>query len=89
MNKINSCYNVIITAFIVTDNKGDFELSLKDPGSQGDYYYSVDQMKQMINDAKSQGKKVLVSVGGEYFSYNMQTEEQKSNFVTQIEEIIK
>ena len=88
MDKIDNSYNVIITAFIVTDSNGNFVLSLKDPGSQGKATYTPEQIKQMINDTKAQGRKVIVSIGGQFFQYNIQTEDQKNNFVTQVEKIV-
>ncbi|MBY7735092.1 glycosyl hydrolase family 18 protein, partial [Francisella philomiragia] len=62
-------YNVVIMAFIVTDSSGNMKLSLTDPGStsQTEGVYTEKQVKDFVNYMKSQGKHVLVSLGGQYF----------------------
>jgi chitinase len=88
MDKIDASYNVIITAFIVTDAVGNYTLSLKDPGSKGDSTFSKDQIIQFIKKTKAQNRKVIVSMGGEHFHLNMKTQLDADNFITQIVNIV-
>jgi len=92
MPNIDSSYNVIITAFIVTDN-GKYVLSTYNPGSQtaSTGYYTADQVKNFVTTTKAQGRKVLVSLGGQYFTLTMRASNSTTdiaNFVTQVENII-
>ena len=88
MDKIDSSYNVIITAFIVTDTEGNYVLSFKDPGSTGDPVFSKEEVKQFIRNTKAQGRKVIVSMGGQYFHLNMKTQADADYFVEQTKGII-
>lgn len=88
MDRIEPCYNVIIVAFIVTDNDGNYVLSLKDPGSQGEPYYSEERIKDMVEKTKAQNRKVIVSLGGQYFNLKMKTEDDVAAFVLQTKEIV-
>ncbi|QSH41407.1 Ig-like domain-containing protein [Lentisphaerota bacterium ZTH] len=80
MDKIDASYNVIITAFIVTDDAGNFELSISN--------FTKEQIKNFIKTTKAQGRKVIVSIGGALFHYTMTTETQKANFIQQVKSII-
>ncbi|WP_428565478.1 MAG: glycosyl hydrolase family 18 protein [Solidesulfovibrio sp. DCME] len=88
MNLVDSCYNVIITAFIITDDGGNYVLSLANPGAQGSATYTESQVKDMVAKTKGQGRKVIVSLGGQYFHLSMQTQEDVAAFVTQTKSIV-
>ncbi|MCX5773195.1 MAG: glycosyl hydrolase family 18 protein [Fusobacteria bacterium] len=88
MDKIDNSYNTIITAFIVTGTDGNYELAFKNPGSTSPATYTSAQLKQMIISTKLQGKKVIVSLGGEHFTNVMKSQADEAKFVTQIEQII-
>ena len=87
---IDASYNLIIASFIVTDLKGNYVLATSDPGAQTPQtpYYSDQQMIYMINQVKAQKRKVIISLGGQYFHLQMKTIADKDNFVTQVEKII-
>ncbi len=88
MDAVDSCYNVIIVAFIVTDDSGNYILALKNPGSQGSSYYTEQQVKDMIARAKEQGRKVIVSLGGQFFKVSMKTQDDVTTFSTQTRNIV-
>ena len=88
MDKIDPSYNVIITAFIITDENGNYVLALKDPGSTKSSVFSPEQVKQFIEKTKAQGRKVIVSMGGALFHISMKTEADGENFVKQTKNII-
>ena len=88
MDKIDPSYNVIITAFILTDKNGNYTLAIKDPGSSAPSLYSPEQVKQFIQKTKAQGRKVIVSMGGELFHINMKTQADGETFVQQTKNIV-
>ena len=88
MDKIDPSYNVIITAFIVTDESGNYQLAYKNPGSTAPSFYTPEEVKSFINKTKAQGRKVIVSLGGQYFDMKMSTSEDVNFFVSQMKTII-
>ncbi|MCF7889422.1 MAG: cadherin-like domain-containing protein, partial [Victivallales bacterium] len=88
MDKIDPSYNVIITAFIVTDTDGNYTLAFKDPGSTAPSTYTPEQVKSFIEKTKAQGRKVIVSLGGQFFDMKMSSNEDVDFFVSQAEKII-
>jgi|GEM_PF-2412344 len=89
LDKVDLSYNVLIVAFIITDSSGNLYLSydMSNPANQQGYYTPA-QVKQFITNAKAQGRKVIVSVGGEKFSLALKTTAQKELFVQQAKAII-
>ncbi len=86
---INSAYNVIIASFIITDTNGNYTLATYDPGSQIPvYYYTDQQIINMVQQVKSQGRKIIVSIGGQYFTLKMATAQDKNFFESQLKGII-
>lgn len=87
---IDMSYNLIIASFIVTDSKGNYVLATSDPGSQTPQapYYSDAQIIDMVNKVKAQKRKVIISLGGQFFHLTMKTEQDKVNFVNQVEKIV-
>ena len=88
MDKIDPSYNVIIAAFIITDSEGNYTLAFKDPGSSEPAAFTTKQVKSFIKKTKAQGRKVIVSIGGQYFHLNVTNEEQKNIFAEQVEKIV-
>ena len=89
LDKIDSSYNCLIVAFIITDSNGDYYLAYNlDNPSSGVGTYTEAQVKQFIANAKAQGRKVIVSVGGEQFHLDLKSESQIASFVTQIQRIV-
>ena len=87
---IDMSYNLIIASFIVTDHQGNYVLATSDPGAQTPQqpHYSDEQIINMVNKVKAQKRKVIISLGGQYFHLQMKTEQDKINFVTQVDKII-
>ncbi|MCP3965373.1 MAG: hypothetical protein GY750_16380 [Lentisphaerae bacterium] len=85
MDQIDPSYNVIITAFIVTGQDGNFELFLS---NGGDATYTAEQVKTFVENTEAQGRKVIVSLGGALSHYTMKTEADKNNFVQQVKAIV-
>ena len=88
MDKIDPSYNVIIAAFIITDDNGNYVLAIKDPGSSKASVFSPEQVKQFIEKTKAQGRKVIVSMGGALFHIDMKTQADGEVFVEQTKNII-
>ena len=89
MPNIDKSYNVIITAFIVTKNNGEYMLATYDPSSQTPTaFYTDAQIQDFVARTKAQGRKVIVAVGGQYFNLKMSNQTDEQLFVTQIETII-
>ena len=89
MDEINPNYNVIITAFIVTDPEtGNYQLALGDPGSNTPTAYSKNQIINFIKKTEAQGRKVIVSLGGQYFHMEMKNQTDVNHFVEQVEKIV-
>ncbi len=89
LDKIDSSYNMLIVAFIITDANGNLYLAydMNNPANQQGLY-NPEQVKKFITNAKAQGKKVIVSLGGEKFHLSLKTEAQKQLFITQAKNII-
>ncbi|OGV18755.1 MAG: hypothetical protein A2X47_01010 [Lentisphaerae bacterium GWF2_38_69] len=89
LDKIDSSYNILIVAFIITDSNGNLYLAydMNNPAHQQGLY-NPDQVKGFIAIAKAEGRKVIVSLGGEKFHLSLKTEAQKELFISQAEKII-
>jgi len=87
MDQIDSSYNVIITAFIITSN-GNFELSLGDPSNNTTNPFSKAAIKEYITKTKAQGRKVLVSLGGAEFDLKIQNASDANKYRDQVSAII-
>jgi chitinase len=86
---IDSSYNVIIASFIITDSSGNYILSTYDPGSTNPVkYYTDDQIINFVKQVKAQGRKIIVSLGGEKFHLTMKTDADVATFATQVDKII-
>jgi len=87
MDQIDPSYNVIITAFIITNN-GNFELSLGDPSNNTGTSFSKAAVKEYIAKTKAQGRKVLVSLGGAEFDLKIQSAPDADKYKDQVSAII-
>lgn len=87
---IDKSYNLIIASFIVTDSKGNYVLATSDPGAQTPQtpYYSDAQIINMVNQVKAQNRKVIISLGGQFFHLQMTTDADRANFVAQVKNIV-
>ena len=87
MDKVDTAYNVIITAFIITKD-GNYELALGDPGDNTGSAFTKEKVKEYIVKTKAQGRKVLVSLGGAEFDMVLSNNDDANKFKTQVSDII-
>jgi len=87
MDKIDSSYNVIVTAFIITKD-GNYELALGDPSSNTGSQFNKEKVIEYITKTKAQGRKVLVSLGGAEFDLVIQSADDVLKFKDQVSQII-
>ena len=89
LQDVDPSYNVIVVSFIIYTNN-TYELSFKDPGSQGSSKYTPSKLKDMVATYHKNfpNHKVLVSVGGQYFTPQLTTKDENDKYAASVEGII-
>lgn len=82
LDKIPSYYNVLIYAFVET-KPGSTSIPMLTPS-----YETAAQVKQEIANVHKEGRKVIVSVGGQNATFNINTTTDMNTFVQGMEAII-
>lgn len=91
LNNINANYNLIVVAFTSTDSgkPGGVTFSIDPTLSSALGGYGQDAFINDINLLHAQGKKVIVSVGGQNSSVGVNSTDTATNFASSIYELMK
>ena len=83
LKDVDSRYNVINIAFASKKLLSDYDLRFKPPGS-----YSEQEFKSQIEQLQSEGKKIIISIGGQNDAVILDSLYEKEQFVTSVNEMI-
>lgn len=83
LKDIDDRYNVIHIAFAALKSGNDYQLTYTPPGS-----YNETDFKSEVADLQAQGKKVIISIGGQNDHVMLDSEIERDEFVTSMNAII-